>query len=298
MRTKALQIGRVLLALGGALLGADASAEVAVSLQATGEVGTPGIVRSITDTPDPIDTVWDRFTPLSAGRHVLNENGGANQDGPPSMLVNPVSKHVLVAWARRSDTQYDVVLSVHDGTGWSAPAVLAGDPVESELDPHLALGPGGAVHLVYWVEGATRTVLHRQAPADLSTWSAPVSVSASGEDACRPSAVVHGGELLVAYEVHDYGFGGTPRQVVVSRSVEGGFEPQVVAITHNADEVWVRIHSHAGRLWVDWLDAAGEVAWTRQSTSGWQPVAIEPYGSLEDRDYFVRGRVRALATAP
>ena len=46
--------------------------------------------------------------------------------------------------------------------------------------------------------------MHRQAPADLLSWSEPVQVSQPAEIAARPAAVFHDGALMLVYEVHPY----------------------------------------------------------------------------------------------
>jgi len=274
-------------------------AEVGVSLGDPGNadpIGGPYILGTILDDPDPFSIVWRQFGPTGPGRIVLNPQGEVNLDGYPSMLRNPVSDFPVVAWARNSAQGYDIVVSHFDGSAWSGPEVIAASSYD-ELDPQLVLDPAdGSVHLFYWVDEATPRVMHSSAPADLSSWSGPVQVSQAAEEACRPHGVFHDGSLYVAYEVHDYGFEQTPRQIVLSKKVGGAFEPLVVAITHQSGEVRPQVHSHAGRVWVDWIDSDLEAAWTRKDGQGqWQPLSYEPYGSVEERDYHVRGGIRTLA---
>ncbi len=295
---------RVLLVfvLGSLLFGPGAgrvAAEVGGIIDpATGESDQVPVYMTlgIGDDPDPIG--WVRYRPDSPSRKVLNDQGDVNGDGPPAILWNPVSRMPLVAWSRNSAGGYDVVISRLVGGAWSAPEVLAGSALD-ELDPQLAVDPAtGDVHLFWWVDDTSPRVMHRQAPADLSSWTAPDQVSAPAEIALRPAAVVHGGDLYVSYEVHDWGYEQTPRQVVLSRLVDGSYQPEVVAITHHAGAAFPRVRSHAGWLWVEWVDAANEVAWTRRGAGGtWDPVETETFATPGERDYRVRPGIRSRVLA-
>jgi len=275
----------------GAISGGAPSPNVAIQIYQNEIIG---------DDPVPIGNVWHVPSPGQPGRIVLNPGGEANGDGQPSILRNPAAGLALVAWSRNSASGYDVVISRFDNGAWTDPQVVAGTSA-NELDPQLVLDPDGSIHLFFWVDGATPQVLYTHAPADLSAWSAPTVVSQPGEPACRPAGIVHGGVLRVAYEVHDFGFGNSPREVVLARQEAGGFTPEVVAMTNNLDEVRPQVHSHAGKLWVDWVDAqttggSGEVAWTRLDTLGhWEPIKFEAFGDQLQRSYLTRGGVRMLA---
>ena len=255
-------------------------------------------VGFITDDPDPIDPVWDRHSPTTVTRDVLNPSGRTNGDGPPSLVVNPVSGWTLVAWARATGDGHDVVLSVHDGSGWSAPVVLAGTAAD-EVDPSLLVLPNGVVHLLYAVGGPDPRILHREAPGDLSSWTAPARVSPVDQPASKPHGAWHGGLLRVVYQVDDFGPGQTPRKVVLAKRDASGYQAEIVAITHNAGEVEPQVHSHAGRLWVEWVDSGNELAWTRIDALGrWETLHYEPFSGAADRRFSVRPGIRLSAIAP
>jgi hypothetical protein len=76
--------------------------------------------------------------------------------------------------------------------------------------------------------------------------------------------------------------------------------PEIVAITNNLGSVRPEVHVHAGRLWVDWIDAesngSGEMAWSRLDAQGhWEPLHYDAFATLEQRDWIVRGGVRLQA---
>jgi hypothetical protein len=261
--------------------------------------GNGSYVQAIIDDPDPVNTgvVWRRHSPAGSRRIVLNEQGEANGDGDPSVLYSTFGRMPVVAWARNSAQGFDVVVSRFAGGVWSEPDVLAGSPAD-ELDPALALDPtDGSVHVVYWINDGSPRVVHRQAPADLSTWSAPVIVSPPGEIAARPSATFHGGALRVVYEAHNMVLGGLPRQIVLATDIGAGFSIEVLATSGNPGPNRPQVHGGPAGLWAEWIDAEVEMSWTReQPGGGWEPLEAEPFSNLEDRDYFVRGRIRAHAT--
>jgi hypothetical protein len=257
-------------------------------------------MAAIGDDPEPVPTIWHQISPPGSGRVVLNPEGEANGDGTPSMLTNPATGLLVVAWARNSASGFDVVISRFENGTWSVPQVVIDTPANA-LDPQLVLDASGSIHMFYWLDGTTPQVFLVQAPADLSSWSAPVLVSQAGQAACRPAGVVYQDALHVAYEVHDFGYGNSPRQVVLARFEGGAFVPEVVAMTNNLGAVRPEVHSHAGHIWVDWIDAettggSGEAAWTRLDAQGhWEPIHYEPFVDWEQRDYFVRGAARMQA---
>lgn len=274
-------------------------AEVGVAMT----LGSPGprvayILGIIEDGPSPWSSItWRAVGPGNSDRVVLNPQGEANGDGAPTLLSDQTNGLIVAAWARSSASGFDVVVSRFVEGAWSTPHVVAGS-LSHELDPHLVLAPDGTVHLFYWVEGASRQVFQVVAPADLSSWSAPVLVSQPGESACRPAGAFYNGVLHVAYEVHNFGNGNSPRQVVLSRFENGVYTPEVVAMTNNLEDVFPQVHSHGGRLWVDWVDqespdGSGEIAWTLMNAQGqWSSIHYSAFANYEQREFQVRSGVR------
>jgi hypothetical protein len=260
-------------------------------------------LAGIGDDPDPIHPIW-RVYGQSPQRAVLNPTGEANGDGPPSLMASPSSGLAAAAWSRNSASGFDVVVSRFDGTSWTEPQVVAGAPDVNELDPQLVAAPDGSVHLFYWSDGPSPQVFYTSTPAGMATWSAPIPVSPPGQLTCRPAGVFFGGVLRVVYEVHEFGFGNSPRQVVIARYESGTFITEIVATTNYLGEVRPQVHAHGGKLWVDWIDAetsegSGELAWTRLNPEGyWELIEYQPYYGHTEREYFVRGAARTLAIQP
>lgn len=257
------------------------------------EVKAVYILKVIVDDPDPVGGAWARYSSDDSNRHVLNDEGFVNGDGKPSVIHNEVTNLAIAAWAKNTGAGYDIVVSQLTGGSWTNPVALVASP-ERELDPVLVVNTEtGTVHLFYWVDDQSPRVMYRQAPPDLSNWSSPVQVSSPAEVAARPTAVFHQGALHVVYESHGQTYGSTPRQIVLGTRDGSVFTTEVVAVTSHPDENWPEVHSANDRLWIDWVDGASEMAWTRrQESGGWDPVQTEPYSTIEIRDYHVRGAIR------
>lgn len=279
-------------------------ASLAVEVRA--EVGaTVGVEQAsgwymlnILDDPDPTSSrSWRQVTPSGPSRVALNPEGEANGDGQPSLLWSTAHARPVAAWAKNSPTGFDVVVSHFDDGAWSLPVVVAGS-VHDELDPFLAEDPvTGVVHLVYWIHDGAPRVVHRQATTDLGVWSAATQISAPGEIACRPSIVVHNGTLKVAYESHGTTMGSSPRDIVLATSLDGLVTAEIIASTSFAEANWPQVHRSVNKLWIDWIDAAGSMSWTRQPDGGgWDPIADEPFTTPDEIDYQVRPQIRQQAT--
>lgn len=217
---------------------------------------------------------------------------GIHRDGPPAMIENPFTHVSTVVWARSFDGGFDILSSSFRDGAWTDARVVAGSR-ENELDPQLAVGPDGALHLFYWIDGDAPRIVHRVADSELSRWSRPRVVSRAGETPCRPFGAFHEGALYVAYEDHPLGLGRSPRNIVLARLEENGWRSQVIAVTQNPDAAHPRAHSESGILWVDWDDGAGASAWTRMDESGrWESTRYEPYASDLEREERARVRIR------
>ena len=255
---------------------------------------------SIIEDPDPVPNYWIGSSPAVSGRYVLNPQGATNGDGRPATGRTP-SGLPIVVWGKNNGNGFDLVYSVFDNGAWSAEATLAA-AVSPDVDPEPAMAfdrMSGAVHVVYSTGGSAPSIFAIEAPSDLSSWTAPALVSQVAEIALRPSAVVHEGQLRVAYESHGSGVGSTPRQIVVATEISGSFNHQAVSSTHHGGANRPQLHTGVGdRLWLDWIDASGDVAWTVWSSGDvWSAVTLETYSDDADREFHVRRRVRQLAAA-
>lgn len=284
----------------GLLCHGRAHAEVGVVVHAGSPSHPTAYILEITEDPSPITQIWQKVAPPDQVHLDLNPQGAANGDGKPSLLTDATTGMIVAAWSRNSASGFDIVISRFAGGAWSAPQVVVGSGA-SERDPQLVLDPNGSVHMFYWVDGTTPQVFHSVAPLDLSSWSAADLVSQPGEASCRAAGAFYNGVLRVAYEVHNLGNGTAPREVVLARLDNGSFVPEVVAVTNNLGSVEPQVHSHAGKLWVDWIDyetpeGSGELAWTKLNSQGqWETIRYEAFANYTEREYRTRGGARLKA---
>ena len=259
-----------------------------------------GYVFSSQEDPNPVPSLWLPVSQTgSEVRVVLNPDGATRGDGEPRMIDHPLTGEPIVVWSRNANPGFDVVISRFVGGSWSEPAVIAGSS-EAELDPAIAVDPtDGWVHVVYWVlptpPAIHRRVVHIQAPADLSSWSAPVDISEPGEFGARPSAVFHEGQLHVVYESAT-GDGPPYYVLLATRTVVTWNDPILLGTSQFGGPLWPEIHSQGGSLWAEWIDAFDSMAWTeRPPGQPWTAPRTEGYTTYSDRDFFARGRVRGKA---
>lgn len=268
-----------------------------VAMQSTDSGNGPVSVlstRIIIEDDEPIGSAWQALSG-STGDTVLNGDGDQNGDGEPSIVLHPETGEAIAAWAKPGPGSYDIVLSRTSSGAWTAPEVLAGSSAD-ELDPYLVIDPtDGSVHLLYWIHDAGPRVMHRQSPADLSSWSAAVQVSLPGEIAVRPAAAFAQGSLKVVYERHDLGYGSTPRQIVLATKVGSSFSTESVGVSYEIAESWPEFHARGGRLWIDWIHGQDTMAWTACGPAGWEATQFEAFSGTEDRVFRVRSRIRVQA---
>jgi hypothetical protein len=292
--------GRLLTVAAALLLflAMPAMAEVGVAFNSVeGSAGALYELVGIIEDADPVGIHWRPYTLPGGNYAVLNSDGEANGDGRPSSTFNRFSQLPIVAWAKSTATGYDVVISHFANGAWSNPLVLCTDATTTmDAEPYLTVNPAdGSVHVVYWMDESSPRIMHRQAPADLSSWSAADQVSSVGEIALRPAAAFHQGLLRVVYESHAGQIGGTPRYITLATVDGGGYGYEVLATSNHDEPNRPRVHSARGNLWVEWIDAEGEMTWmSRVLPDPWSDIEIEPYGSIEERDFHVRGEIEGL----
>jgi hypothetical protein len=303
MNTRRSRIHLLTLALVLSMTVAPVWAEVGVSTKnydGSARVTALYILRIIVDDPDPASRYWIRQTSQGPSKRILNDQGFDNGDGKPSTLLHPTTDKAIVVWSKNSPDGYDIAFSYFNDAGvWSVPEIIASS-LSDETDPHVFHDPSdGSVHVVYWVQDPTPRVMHLLAPADLSNWSTPVEVSSIGDVAVRPTGVFHDGKLRIVYENHFNGLGAIPREIVVATDEPGGFVKETITLTSHLEPNRPEIHTAGGKLWLDWVDADDQMAWTRsQPSGGWDSIRLESFGDYTERELFVRGRIRWGALAP
>ncbi|MDH3628931.1 MAG: hypothetical protein OEV00_00755 [Acidobacteriota bacterium] len=252
-------------------------------------------MSTIIEGTDPVGT-WTRTIDSPYLVH-LNQNGDANGDGRPAVVHSRNTGRTAVAWASNNGSDFDVVVSVFDNGSWSTPVIVAGGSFD-QRDPQLAIDPAtGDLHVVFWEDGTTERVFHASGDPTGQAWSTPTVVSEPGDVAVRPSIAYHQGQQTIAYESHNFGIEGLPKLIVVATNVGGSYSYEMLVGTQRSGSCAIEVHSSNTTIWVEWIDAEGQIGWQRRSGSGsWESTQFESYSDAVDLEYHVRRRIQSTAT--
>jgi hypothetical protein len=154
----------------------------------------------------------------------LNESGAARADGAPSIANHPLTGLPWAIWAFNEDGDYELALSYFDGRDWSSPILLSAAPNGiDELEPKLLFTPDGRPLIVWWrmsEDGSEQSVWLRTRVA--GDWLPPVRLSSTRREARRPSLLLDGEQLIVAFETER---GIEIRTIPLDAPALGGHEP-------------------------------------------------------------------------
>jgi hypothetical protein len=152
-------------------------------------------------------------------RILLNQAGARRGDGTPSIAVHPLTRLPWAVWSYNEGGDRELALSLFDGHSWSAP-ILLGNSANGvdDLEPKLAFSPAGQPYIVSWrlsPDGADQSVWVTTR-SSLGEWLDPVRLTSARLRASRPSVLVSGNALVVAYdsdrgiqiETYTFGSGG------------------------------------------------------------------------------------------
>ncbi len=210
----------------------------------------------------------------------LNSEGDLNSDGSPAFAIDPRTGYPSVVWAWFDGSDYEVVLSRWDGAAWSDWQRLT-DNAEDDLDPSVSIDDTGTTTVSWWRPGESPAVWFVEGEALEEEWSPESLVNTEFNSGRYPSSALTEDGLAWGYQSDLFDDG--PTFIVVAR--RGSFWIQdFVASTFyagpNGDgDLDVQVHSRGRRLWVDWVDSAGVLAYSvMDPDSGeWSYPHCEPY---------------------
>lgn len=253
----------------------------------------------IADGPDPVDNINQLYVktgPALSLPPMWPDSSFSSTD----TAVDVPGGHAAMVWSEHRAGAYRVAIAPITDDGWAAASWMSG-PSVVDPRPSAAFLPDGSILLVYVLDDGTQSRAYRRSASPPSgIWTEPEAISLPGEDVTSVHVGVHDGAVHVVYARRD----GSTTSIIHATSTGSGLDREVVAVSSFAGDTWPQIHSHAGALWIDWVDAeaptgAGELAWKRRGAgSDWEPTQYEAYVSPFDREYHVRPGVRLQAIAP
>lgn len=252
----------------------------------------------IVDGPDPIDTVATLYT-LSGAPAPLPQIPTSGSPQSTETAVDVPGRRALVTWTDRNGGVYRAALAPVDDQGFLTPSWMSA-PSAVDPRPSAAFLPDGTVVVVYVESDGSQTrAYQRRAAPPSGVWGPPEAVSLAGEEVASAHVTAHAGIAHIVYERRI----GPTTEIVHATSNGSGFDREVAATSAGTGMTQPQIHSHAGVLWIDWIDATaptgtGEVAWKRQGGGVWGSAHYEPFDSAFDREYHVRPGIRLQAVAP
>ena len=279
----------VLVAL--ALCCMPASAEVSVGSHAP---HPSFLATSGGEHPDPFPG-WRPVRQNADASLMLNSSGDDNGDGPAAFAIDPATGNPVVTWAWWDGSDYEIVLSRWTGSEWSAREQLTDNALDDE-DPAITVTADGGIRVTWWrTENGHRTVWYRDLALEEASAEEVTPLPRAGS---RPGVANWEGDVKVAFQHEESGV----REVrVATRST--GWTDELVASTAYAGpagdgDIDVRIHALAGHLWVDWVDADGQLAWSEwDAVAGtWSTPAHEAYtwdAAAGESEPVARERARA-----
>jgi hypothetical protein len=148
--------------------------------------GTNFIIQSSTSA-DPASS-WSAPVDISAGESVN-----------PQLAIDG-NNNVISVWTRFDGTNLRIQssASADSGSTWSAPVNLSAAGQDANL-PQLAIDGNNNVIAVWQRSDGTKTIIQSSTSADSgSSWSAPVNLSAAGQNAALPQLAIDGNNNVIA----------------------------------------------------------------------------------------------------
>ena len=300
-RQDSFRRGRRLVAttlLGAAAGSIAAHATDAIPLEPT--VGRLAIKRvDIVDGPDPIDASTRLYVRSTDGASIppVSPNGSV---GSSETAVDLPGGRALVLWSERAGGVYRVALAPVSDDGF-LPGALMSAPSAVDPRPSATFLPDRSAWVVYVEsDGVSGQVFRRTASPTTGIWGAPEAISLPGEMVSSAHVVAHDGAAHVVYARRD----GPATSIVHATHDGASWNREVVGTSAYAGEALPQIHSHAGVLWIDWVDAqaptgAGELGWKRRDPSGaWEATRYTGFDTPLRREFHDRPGIRLQAIVP
>ena len=139
--------------------------------------------------------IWSPVRTSADPALLLNPDGDLYGDGPPSVVMNPVSHMPEAVWSYWDGTHFQIAWSRFDGTAWSMVQTAAGPDFEyltsgdrQNFDPKFWIDGAGNRRVAWWRDSLASVdeVVVAVLPAGETQWWTPQRISTDGVPARRP----------------------------------------------------------------------------------------------------------------
>lgn len=137
---------------------------------------------------------------LAAGGHRMPDRyAPGSLDGTPIVVEDAAHGRTWSAWAYRNGAEYDIAVSVLDGSGvWSEPVLFGRDDGVDQTDPALAIDADGTVYLAFAVADA-RVIRFATLREGTGSWIGPVTAAHTQGAAGAPALLLVADRAVLAY---------------------------------------------------------------------------------------------------
>ena len=197
---------------------------------------------------------------------------------PPDLEINSLTGLVETVDATWSGTNFNIRYSVMNGAGSLTSSVILTSNSADDLDPRIAINPGGNAYVVWWRDIATDKIFFRKRTLATGTWASEQPIGQANESNSRPRIAMAAATPWVAYQIQ-----GARTRSVGAQIIDDTPEPfrTILGTTSFGGDLDVQINSVAGHLWVTWVDNTQRVGYAEYAFDKrlWLPTGYESFSS-------------------
>ena len=208
---------------------------------------------------------------------------------PPDLRINVTSGLIETVDATWSGNNFNVRFTETTGSGQLLNSAILTSNTANDVDPRVAVAPGGDILVVWWRDLAKDAVQYRKRSAATGAWGVEKAAGAATEANSHPRIVYDAGKAWVAYQIQN-----SKSKSIGAQIIDDDPEPfrTIVATTNRINDLDIQITSESSHLWLSWIDNGlrmGYVEYDHQ-TQLWSLPLYEPY--FEDSVAAARARIR------
>jgi hypothetical protein len=213
---------------------------------------------------------------------------------PPDLRVNTVSGLIETVDATWSGSNFNVRLTEVTSAGQLTSSLLVTANAANDLDPRVAVTPGGDALIVWWRDLMTDALVYRKRITATGVWGPERLVGMLSESSSHPR-LAYADKAWVAYEIKN-----KKDRSVACQVIDDDPEPirNIIATTSYTGDLDIQLNAESGHLWVTWIDGPSRVVYAEYvySRQLWNVPLQEsdPEGSISAARERIRERVLGL----